>query len=102
MSRIYINFRVMKLVCICIGLIVGLGVRIVGGLMTAALIAIPAGTSRNISRSVTQYAILSTLCGLISCMAGVVISHGYPVPVGSAIILSSAALFVLSLAARHV
>jgi len=81
----------------CIALIVGLGVRIVGGLMTAALIAIPAGTSRNVSSSMTQYALLSMVFGALSSVVGVIIAHFFVIPVGSAIILSSTVFFLISL-----
>jgi zinc transport system permease protein len=80
-----------------IALIVALGVRIIGGLMTAAIIAIPASTSRNFSRNLTQNTFFSLLLGTISTMIGIFISTVSYIPVGSAIILSSTTFFILSL-----
>jgi len=42
---------------LCIAIIVSLGVRVVGGLMTAALVAIPACTSKNLSKNIFQYSL---------------------------------------------
>lgn len=81
----------------CIAIIVALGVRIVGGLMTAALTAIPASTSRNISQDLTQYAFISMAVGAASCLAGTAISTLFELPIGSAVILSSTLLFLISL-----
>ncbi len=81
----------------CIALMIALGVRIIGGLMTAALVAIPASTSRNISTELYQYAYISLVCGAISCVMGILISQMLAIPVGSSIILSSSFLFIISL-----
>lgn len=82
---------------LCIGFVVALGVRIVGGLMTAALVTIPAATSSNISASLFQYAYLSMLLGIVSCCLGVVLHLLTGGPVGPLIILTSGAFFGLSL-----
>lgn len=80
-----------------IALIIALGVRIIGGLMTAALVAIPASTSRNISATLSGYAYTSFVIGGISCVIGIILSQLIHLPVGAMIILSSAFLFMCSL-----
>jgi zinc transport system permease protein len=56
----------------CIALTVALGVRVVGGLLTAALVAIPASTSRNLSQNLFQYSyggmILGSLAGILGIL----------------------------------
>ncbi len=85
---------------LCIGLVVALGVRIVGGLMTAALVTIPAASANNISRSLPQYTGLSLMFGALSCIMGIFF-HGYShYPVGPLIILSSGVFFALSLVGK--
>lgn len=79
-----------------IALIVALGVRIVGGLMTAALIAIPAGTSKNVSYNLRQYKYFSMFFGALSCMVGITAAILFKIPVGSAIILASTTFFIIS------
>ena len=80
-----------------IAIIVALGVRIVGGLMTAALVAIPACTSKNVSKNVHGYIYFSLLIGATSCALGVFGSYITKLPTGPMIILFSAFFFLFSL-----
>lgn len=81
---------------ICIAVTVALGVRIVGGLMTAALLAIPACTAKNIGTSLARYALVSTIAGSLACLIGVLGYAIVDVPPGPAIVIASAILFLLS------
>ena len=81
---------------ICIAVTVALGVRIVGGLMTAALLAIPACTAKNISSNLSQYTIISTIAGSLACVLGVIAYAILDVPAGPLIIIASALLFLVS------
>ena len=81
----------------CIAVIVAMGVRIVGGLMTAALVAIPAATSKNLSKNLYQYTFLSLAIGATSCAIGVFLSHFTGFSAGPLIILSSSTFFIISL-----
>lgn len=81
---------------ICIAVTVALGVRIVGGLMTAALLAIPACTAKNVSSSLHRYAIISALAGALSCMLGIIAFSITGIPAGPLIIIASAVLFLIS------
>ena len=81
----------------CIGLTVALGVRIVGGLMTAALVAIPACTSKNLSKNLFQYSHGALVIGSASCILGVLLFKFFGFPAGPMIILTSTGLFLASL-----
>jgi ABC-type Mn2+/Zn2+ transport system permease subunit len=81
---------------LAVALVIGLGIRIVGGLLTAAIVAIPAATSRNLSRNMKQYAYGGMLAGGLAGVAGIVIYQLYAIPAGPAVIISSTALFLLS------
>jgi len=81
---------------VCIAVTVALGVRIVGGLMTAALLAIPACTAKNISSNLSQYTIVSTIAGGLACVLGVIAYAISDVPAGPLIIIASALLFLVS------
>jgi len=92
-----INVSLCKFVYLaCIAVVVAMGVRIVGGLMTAALVAIPAATSKNISNNLSQYTLLSLLFGAISCTLGVLIASITQLPTGPMIILCSSMFFFIS------
>jgi len=82
---------------ICIAVTVALGVRIVGGLMTAALLAIPACTAKNMSSNLSQYTIISTITGALACVIGVIAYSISGVPAGPLIIIASALLFLISI-----
>jgi len=82
---------------LCIALVVALGVRIVGGLMTASLVAIPAATSKNVGKTLGQYRFLSSLFGCLACVLGIFTAIVTKIPVGPSIILCSSLFFVGSL-----
>lgn len=81
---------------ICIAVTVALGVRIVGGLMTAALLAIPACTAKNLSTSLAQYTLVSTLAGSLACLTGILAYVLLDIPPGPAIVIASVILFLIS------
>ena len=81
---------------ILIAVIVALGVKIVGGLLTAALAAIPACSARNLSRNVFQYAFGATIVGIISSSLGIFIFELTGFPAGPLIILVNAIIFLIS------
>lgn len=81
----------------CIALVVSLGVRLVGGLMTAAIIAIPACTSRNLTNTLRQYSYGGMIVGSLSCILGIVSAAFIKIATGPMIILVSTLLFLVSL-----
>ena len=92
-----INVKKYKLFYLgCIALIVALGVKLVGGLLTAALIALPAASARNLSRNLKNYQILAPLLGAISVLLGSYFFYLTALPAGPLIILISTLFFLLS------
>jgi len=79
-----------------IALIVALGVKVVGGLLTAAIVAIPTVTSRNLAKNLSQYKLLALVFGSLSSASGILLSQLTLLPPGPLIIVSSAFLFVVS------
>jgi len=80
-----------------VGIMIALGVKMVGGLLTAALVAIPASTSRNLSKNLFQYNFLSTFFGAFSALLGILLFKIIHFPVGPLIIIISAFFFLISL-----
>lgn len=80
-----------------VALIVALGVKIVGGLLTAAIVAIPAASSRNLAKNLAQYKLLSLSFGAISAAVGISLSKGTTLPAGPLIIVLSAFIFLISM-----
>lgn len=80
-----------------IAVIVALGVKVVGGLLTSALVAIPPAAARNIGNNLRQYTLGATGIGFASAVAGILLFRVTGLPAGPLIILVSAAVFVISL-----
>ena len=80
-----------------IAVIVALGVKIVGGLLTVALTAIPACAASNLSRNVFQYTVGATAIGILSSFVGILASELSGFPAGPLIILANTAVFLISM-----
>lgn len=80
-----------------IAVIVALGVKMVGGLLTAALVAIPAAAARNVGRNLTQYTLGATAIGAVSAVAGIVAFRFTGFPAGPLVVLASTAAFLATL-----
>lgn len=93
-----LNVKKMNFVyLLLIAVIVALGVKIVGGLLTVALTAIPACAASNLSRNVFQYAFGATVIGILSSFMGILIFELTGFPAGPLIIVVNSAVFVLSM-----
>jgi len=73
-------------------------VSVIGVVLIAAYIVIPAATARLLSRSLFRMTVLSITIGLFSTVVGLIGSYLLDVPSGSTIILTQAALFLLAAA----
>jgi zinc transport system permease protein len=80
-----------------IAVIVALGVKMVGGLLTAALVAIPPAAARNVGKTLGQYTFGATTVGVASAVLGIVLFRISGFPAGPLIIIVSAAVFLLTL-----
>lgn len=80
-----------------IAIIVSLGAKVVGGLLTAALVAIPAATARNLSKNLFQYTFLATSFGTISAFLGILLFKFTGFPAGPLIIIIGASIFLISM-----
>jgi zinc transport system permease protein len=80
-----------------IAVIVALGVKMVGGLLTAALVAIPPSAARNIGTNLKQYTVGATTIGVASAVFGIVLFRLTGFPAGPLVVLVSAAVFLITL-----
>ncbi len=83
-----------------IAVVVALGVYLVGGLITAALIAIPAASAKNISQNLRSYKMWAITFGIISAIAGILIAQFADLPAGPMVVVSGAAIFFISVIFR--
>jgi len=82
---------------LAIAIVVALGVKIAGGLLTAALVAIPAAAARNISRNLFQFSLSGIILGILSSFLGILLFKISGLPAGPLIILAAFFLFLISL-----
>lgn len=80
-----------------VAVVVALGVKVVGTLLMGSLVIIPAAASKNISRSFSLYGVTSLILGSVSALGGVLLASIFNLPPGPMVVLSSAAIFLLSL-----
>jgi ABC-type Mn2+/Zn2+ transport system permease subunit len=82
---------------ISLALIVALEVKIVGGLMTAALVAVPAITAKLLSRNLKQYAWFGVTLGIIFSVIGIMLTKIINQPAGILITLTAVLTFIVVL-----
>ena len=77
-------------------------VKIVGAVLVEALLLIPAAAARNLNRSIRGFVLWSIAFSTLSCVAGIYAPMRWdlPVPSGGAIILTAAAIFVVTMLIR--
>jgi len=80
-----------------IAIVLGLGVYLVGGFITAALIAIPAASAKNLSTNLFSYKIMSIVFGVISAVAGIFLARFVHLPTGPMVIATGVILFLISI-----
>jgi ABC-type Mn2+/Zn2+ transport system permease subunit len=94
-----INTRSLSLIyLLMLATIIAIGVNIVGGLLTVAIIALPSATARNISKSLKQYSSLGFLFGGVYSLLGILLSIYTTLPVGPSIIVVASLGFFASIA----
>ncbi len=95
-SGIRVNFlNVLFLIALSISIIVS--IRIVGIIMVSALLVIPGATARLFAKGLRSMIALSCTAGLISVIAGLVLSYRYDIAPGAGIVLTSAVIFFISM-----
>jgi zinc transport system permease protein len=84
-----------------IALVVVVSVKVVGIVLIAAFIVIPAATARLLCRTFGAMTLLAMAIGVLSVLPGLAASYTLDVPAGSAIVLVQALLFGLALLLRR-
>ncbi|MBO6807526.1 iron chelate uptake ABC transporter family permease subunit [Thalassospira sp.] len=77
-------------------LVIGMAIKIVGVLLITALLIVPAASARFFARTPEQMAIGAGLFGAASVLAGISLSWHVDTPAGPSIVISAAAIFILS------
>lgn len=79
-----------------VGLVVALGVKFLGTLLTGAMVIIPAVTAKNFAKNIMSFQIFSIIFGIIGSTLGILIAKNVGIASGPVVVLTSVSLFVLS------
>ena len=79
-----------------VALVVALGVKFLGTLLTGAMVIIPAVTAKNLAKSIKSFQIYALIIGIISAVFGILIAKFFGFPSGPAVVLTSISLFAIS------
>jgi ABC-type Mn2+/Zn2+ transport system permease subunit len=79
-----------------VALVVALGVKFLGTLLTGAMVIIPAVTAKNLARSIRSFHYLSVGFGVLVSVVGIMIAKYFGISSGPAVVLTSVIIFVLS------
>jgi zinc transport system permease protein len=78
---------------LALALVVAVALKIVGALLIAAMLIIPAAAARGLSRTPESMAVLAAVFGGLSCLAGLQMSLWQDTPAGPSIVTAAAVIF---------
>lgn len=85
------------LLSVLIAITVVVSIKVVGIVLIAAFLVIPAATARLVSRTFHTMTMISVAVGMSSAVVGLILSYFLDIPSGAIIILVQAALFFLAM-----
>jgi zinc transport system permease protein len=83
------------LLLVLIALAVVASIKLVGIVLVSALLVLPAATAAQVTRTYRSMLAASVISGLVSLLAGLVLSYRFDLPSGATIVLCSCILFFL-------
>jgi zinc transport system permease protein len=87
---------------ILVALAIVASIKLVGIVLVSAMLVLPAATANQIARTYRRVLILSVVTGLVSLIAGLLLSYAFDLPSGATIVLCACALFFACFAAARV
>jgi ABC-type Mn2+/Zn2+ transport system permease subunit len=92
-----VNMPIVNLIyLLLVGLVVALGVKFVGTILTGALVIIPAAAAKNLARSIKGYHLTASLIGVTSAVAGILVAKYFGISSGPPVVLTSTVFFIVS------
>lgn len=79
-----------------VGLVVALGVKFLGTLLTGAMVIIPAASAKNVAKSTKVFHLLAIVFGVVSSIGGILIAKYFGISSGPAVVLTAVILFIFS------
>ena len=89
--------RTRLLLMLLLALLIAGAIRTVGVLLITSLLVIPAASARRLTHTPAQMAIVASVLGTLSVLAGLTVSWFANTPVGPSIVVAASGLFMLTL-----
>ena len=86
---------------LALAVVIAVAIKLVGALLIAALLLIPAATARALAKGPEQMAALASGVGALSVVTGLALSMGQDTPAGPSIAALAASLFALAASLRR-
>lgn len=83
---------------VLLSLVVGVSIKAIGVLLVSAFVVIPACAARLLSRTFTNYVVLSAGLGALSAVGGMLVSAAFNLPSGPSIVATQLAIFLMAMA----
>jgi zinc transport system permease protein len=81
---------------VALTLVVAVAIKVVGVLLIAAMLIIPAAAARPFASTPERMALIATLIEALSALGGLQLSYRFDTPTGPTIVCLAAVMFVLS------
>ncbi|MFM7447625.1 MAG: metal ABC transporter permease [Leptolyngbyaceae cyanobacterium] len=83
---------------VLLSLVVGVSIKALGVLLVSAFVVIPACAARLLSRTFTNYVVLSAGLGALSAVGGMLVSAAFNLPSGPSIVATQLVIFLTAMA----
>lgn len=93
--------RERMILTLALAVVVALALKVVGALLIAAMLIVPAAAARGFARTPESMAVLAVGFGMMATLGGVVASFSFDTPAGPSIVVAAAAIYVVSLVAGN-
>ena len=90
------------LMMVLLAAIVAFAMKIVGIILTVALLIIPAAAARQFARSPEQMAVLAAVFGVIAVIFGLMLSVEFDTPPGPSIVVNAIGIFIIGVIATTI
>jgi zinc transport system permease protein len=87
---------------IALAIVVAVAIKVVGVLLIAAMLIIPAATARPLSKTPEAMAVIAAIIACSSSLAGLKASYLFDSPTGPTIVCAAAILFIISTTASKI
>jgi ABC-type Mn2+/Zn2+ transport system permease subunit len=79
-----------------VALVVAMGVKFLGTILTGAMVIIPAVAAKNLARSIRGFHLYSVIVGIVSAALGIMVAKYFGIASGPAVVLTSVVFFIFS------